>query len=77
MIILETERLCLRDYVETDFEAYYKLKTDDETMYYMKDIKLDDRESARFEFMTISIAAVTTAVIAIDTAKLLAKPTPE
>ena len=50
MIKLETERLCLRDYVEADFEAYYKLKTDDRTMYYMQDIKLDDRETARVEF---------------------------
>ncbi|WP_035797134.1 GNAT family N-acetyltransferase, partial [Butyrivibrio sp. MB2005] len=50
MIKLETERLYLRDYEEADFEAYYKLKTDEETMYYMQDIKLDDRESARAEF---------------------------
>ena len=50
MIELETERLCLRDYAETDFEAYYKLKTDDRTMYYLQDIKLDDREMARSEF---------------------------
>ena len=50
MIKLETERLCLRDYVEADFEAYYELKTDDRTMYYMQDIKLDDRETARVEF---------------------------
>ncbi len=33
MIKLETERLCLRDYKETDFEAYYKLKTDDQITY--------------------------------------------
>ena len=50
MIELETERLCLRDYAETDFEAYYKLKTDDRTMYHLQDIKLDDREMARSEF---------------------------
>ena len=50
MIKLETERLCLRDYIETDFEAYYKLKTDDQTMYYMQDIRFDDRELARSEF---------------------------
>ncbi len=50
MIKLETERLCLRDYVETDFEAYYKFKTDDKTMYYQQDIKLDDRETAQTEF---------------------------
>ena len=38
------------DLVESDFEAYYKLKTDEETMFYMQDIKLDDRESAKAEF---------------------------
>ena len=38
MIKLETERLCLRDYVEADFEAYYKLKTDDRTMYYIDEL---------------------------------------
>ncbi len=50
MIRLETERLILRDYVETDFEAYYKLKTDERTMYYMQDIKPDDCETAQTEF---------------------------
>ena len=39
MINLETDRLILRDYTESDFDAYYKLKTDDKTMYYMQDIK--------------------------------------
>ncbi len=53
MIKLETERLCLRDYVETDFEAYYKLKTDDQTMYYLQDIKLDNREEAEAEFREV------------------------
>ena len=53
MIKLETERLCLRDYEKADFEAYYRLKTDDETMYYMQDIKLDDREAAREEFQDV------------------------
>lgn len=53
MIKLETERLCLRDYEESDFEAYYKLKTDDETMYYMQDIRLGDRESAKAEFQDV------------------------
>ncbi len=53
MIKLETERLCLRDYAEADFEAYYKLKTDDQTMYYLQDIKLDDRETARAEFSDV------------------------
>ena len=53
MIRLETERLCLRDYTEADFEAYYKLKTDDRTMYYLQDIKLGDRETAWDEFRDV------------------------
>lgn len=39
MIHLETDRLLLRDYTNDDFEDYYRLKTDDQTMYYMQDIK--------------------------------------
>ena len=35
-IRLETERLILRDFTESDFEAYCKLKTDDQTMYYLQ-----------------------------------------
>ena len=38
MIFLETERLILRDYVETDFDDYYRLKSDAKTMYYLQDI---------------------------------------
>ncbi len=41
MIYLETDRLILRDYTTDDFEDFYRLKTDDQTMYYMQDIKLD------------------------------------
>ena len=40
MINLETGRLILRDYKESDFDAYFRLKTDDKTMYYLQDIKL-------------------------------------
>ncbi len=50
MIHLETDRLILRDYTENDFDAYYKLKTDDQTMYYLQDIKLDSPADARAEF---------------------------
>ena len=53
MINLETDRLILRDYNESDFDAYYKLKTDDKTMYYMQDIKLDSPEDARAEFRDV------------------------
>ena len=34
MIYLETERLILRDYREDDFDEYFRLKTDEKTMYY-------------------------------------------
>ena len=53
MINLETDRLILRDYAESDFDAYYKLKTDDKTMYYMQDIKLDSPADARAEFRDV------------------------
>ncbi|MBQ4271031.1 MAG: GNAT family N-acetyltransferase [Clostridiales bacterium] len=47
MIYLETDRLILRDYVAEDLDDYYRLKTDDQTMYYMGDIRLDSMEAAR------------------------------
>ena len=53
MIYLETERLILRDYTIDDFEDYYRLKTDDQTMYYMQDIKLDSIESAKEDFANV------------------------
>ena len=37
---LETGRLILRDYNERDRAAYFKLKSDPETMYYLQDIQL-------------------------------------
>lgn len=36
-LLFETERLILRDYRENDFEAYYRLKSDSGTMYYLQD----------------------------------------
>jgi ribosomal-protein-alanine N-acetyltransferase len=53
MIYLETDRLILRDYVTGDFDDYCRLKTDDETMYYMNDIKLDSIESAKEDFANV------------------------
>ena len=53
MIYLETERLILRDYTIDDFEDNYRLKTDDQTMYYMQDIKLDSIESAKEDFANV------------------------
>ncbi len=53
MIYLETERLILRDYAASDFDAYFKLKTDDRTMYYLQDIKLDSIADARADFSDV------------------------
>ena len=50
MICLETDRLILRDYKESDFDAYFRLKTDDKTMYYLHDIKLFSIDDAKVEF---------------------------
>ncbi len=49
MIRLETERLILRDFTMDDLPDYYRLKTDDQTMYYMQDIKLDSLDAAKEE----------------------------
>ncbi len=53
MIMLETDRLYLRDYAESDFKAYYQLKTDDHTMYYLKNKKLNSPAKVRSEFMEL------------------------
>ena len=50
MIYLETDRLILRDYTIDDFEAYYKLKADPQTMYYLQDIQLHSLDEARSDF---------------------------
>ena len=50
MIYLETDRLILRDYTIDDFEAYYKLKADPQTMYYLQDIQLHSFDEARSDF---------------------------
>ena len=53
MICLETERLILRDYTDSDFEAYYQLKKDDRTMYYLQDIKLNSLADAVADFRDV------------------------
>lgn len=53
MIYLKTDRLVLRDYQKEDFEAYYKLKKDPKTMYYLQDIQLFDVKSAQDDFRKI------------------------
>lgn len=50
MIRFETERLIIRDFTKADFEDYYRLKSDPETMYYLQDIRLHTREAARADF---------------------------
>lgn len=53
MIYLETERLILRDYREDDFDEYFRLKTDDQTMYYLQDIQLFSKEEADWDFQMV------------------------
>ena len=53
MLYLETERLILRDFQESDFESYYRLKSDDKTMYYLQDIRLRFREEAQEDFRQV------------------------
>lgn len=47
---LETGRLILRDYEQADFDAYYRLKSDDETMYYLPDLLMRSPQEAREDF---------------------------
>lgn len=53
MIYLETERLILRDYCESDFDEYYRLKSDSKTMYYLQDIQLFTEEETREDFQMV------------------------
>ena len=57
-VCLETARLILRDYVPEDLDAYFRLKTDEETMYYLQDIRLSSREEAEREFAEVLADAV-------------------
>ena len=50
MLYLETPRFILRDYVPSDEEVYFHLKSDPKTMYYLPDIRLFTREEARQDF---------------------------
>lgn len=53
MVELETERLILRDYREDDFDEYFRLKTDEKTMYYLQDIQLFSKEEADEDFQMV------------------------
>lgn len=50
---LETERLILRDYRESDREAYFRLKSDPKTMYYLQDIQLFSKAEADVDFDSV------------------------
>lgn len=52
-IKIETERLILRDYEESDKAAYFKLKSDPKTMYYLQDIQLFTEEEADIDFARV------------------------
>lgn len=53
MLYLETDRLILRDFREADFESYFRLKSDDKTMYYLQDIQLHSRQEAMEDFRQV------------------------
>lgn len=53
MIFMETNRLILRDYEEKDEEAYIRLKSDPETMYYLQGIRLFNKREAESDFQKI------------------------
>jgi RimJ/RimL family protein N-acetyltransferase len=46
-VILETDRLLLREYVEEDAEAFFKLDTDPEVVRFLPDKPLLNVEQAR------------------------------
>jgi len=50
MIRLETDRLILRDYCADDFDEYYRLMSDDRTMYYLQDLKHVTVDAAKQSF---------------------------
>lgn len=50
MARLETERLIIRDYAESDREQYFRLKSDPKTMYYLQDIRLFTKEESDADF---------------------------
>ena len=53
MLYLETDRLILRDFREADFEDYFRLKSDEKTMYYLQDIQLHSRQEAAEDFRQV------------------------
>lgn len=52
MLILETERLIVRDHVYEDLETMHKLLSDPEAMYYLDDIKTESVEGTLDNLLT-------------------------
>ena len=53
MIHLETDRLILRDYCADDFDEYFRLMSDDKTMYYLPELKQNDIDAAKDNFAEV------------------------
>lgn len=53
MLCLKTERLILRDYTPADEDAYIRLKSDPDTMYYLQDIQLHSAAEGRIDFQNV------------------------
>lgn len=53
MLYLETERLMLRDYAPADEDAYIRLKSDPDTMYYLQDIQIHSPAEGRTDFQNV------------------------
>ncbi len=55
MIQFDSQRLIIRDYSETDIDAFHKLFTDDEVMYWMPEVKTHSLDESK-KFLYESIA---------------------
>ena len=53
MTKMVTDRLILREYKEIDRDAYFKLKSDRDTMYYLQDIQLSSQAEADEDFANV------------------------
>lgn len=50
---MTTGRLLLREYNEADVDDYFRLKSDQETMYYLQDIQLFSKEEAMIDLAKV------------------------
>lgn len=53
MTKMVTDRLILREYKEIDRDAYFKLKSNRDTMYYLQDIQLSTQAEADEDFANV------------------------